>query len=138
MVDTGFVMARSLELSANSGRQLENMVFVELLRRGFDIRKNELFYYHTASGKEIDFVTKKGTTVDTLIQVAYEIAKPRTRNRELDALAVASEELKCSNLLLVTWDTDASVNVLSMLKDILPICQCFDPVISKIMAAGQH
>lgn len=109
-MDTGFVMARSLELSANSGRQLENMVFVELLRRGFDIRKNELFYYHTASGKEIDFVTKKGTTVDTLIQVAYEIAKPKTRNRELDALAVASEELKCSNLLLVTWDTDEQIN----------------------------
>lgn len=110
VVDTGFVMARSLELSANSGRQLENMVFVELLRRGFDIRKNELFYYHTASGKEIDFVTKKGTKVDTLIQVAYEIAKPKTRSRELDALAVASEELKCSNLLLVTWDTDEQIN----------------------------
>lgn len=110
VVDTGFVMARSLELSANSGRQLENMVFVELLRRGSGIRKNELFYYHTASGKEIDFVTKKGTTVDSLIQVAYEISKPKTRNRELDALAVASEELKCSNLLLVTWDTDEQIN----------------------------
>ena len=110
VVDTGFVMARSLELSANSGRQLENMVFVELLRRGFDIRENELFYYHTASGKEIDFVTKKGTTVDTLIQVAYEIAKPKTRKRELDALAVASEGLKCSNLLFVSWDTDEQIN----------------------------
>ena len=38
------------------------------------------------------------------------IAKPKTRSRELDALAVASEELKCSNLLLVTWDTDEQIN----------------------------
>ena len=110
VVDTGFVLARSLELSSNSGRQLENMVFVELLRRGYDIRKNELFYYHTASGKEIDFVTKKGTKVDALIQVAYEISKPKTRKRELDALVVASDELKCNNLILITWDTDEHVN----------------------------
>lgn len=109
VIDTGFVMARSLELSSNSGRQLENMVFVELLRRGFDIKKNELFYYHTGGGKEIDFVTKKGTKVNALIQVAYEISKPRTRGRELDALVVASEELKCNNLILVTWDTDEQV-----------------------------
>lgn len=110
VVDTGFVSARSMELSANSGRQLENMVFVELLRRGFDIKKNELFYYHTGSGKEIDFVTKKGTAVDSLIQVAYEISKPKTRSRELDALVVASDELKCNNLKLITWDTNETVN----------------------------
>lgn len=110
VVDTGFVLARSLELSANSGRQLENMVFVELLRRGYDIKKNELFYYHTAAGKEIDFVTKKGTSVDSLIQVAYEISKPKTRKRELDALVIAAEELKCNNLILVTWDADERVS----------------------------
>lgn len=104
------MLARSLELSANGGRQLENIVFVELLRRGFDIKKNELFYYHTANGKEIGFVTKKGTTVGSLIQVAYEISKPKTRKRELDALVIASNELKCNNLLLVTWDTDDQVN----------------------------
>ena len=76
----------------------------------FDIKKNELFYYHTASGKEIDFVIKKGTKVDTLIQVAYEISKLKTRGRELDALVIASDELKCNNLTLVTWDTDEQVN----------------------------
>ena len=106
VADTGFVLARSLELSTNSGRQLENMVFVELLRRGFQINKNELFYYHTASGKEIDFVTKKGTKVNSLIQVAYEISKTKTRNRELDALVTASEELRCNKLILITWNTD--------------------------------
>lgn len=110
IIDTGFVLARSLELSANSGRQLENMVFVELLRRGFDIKKNELFYYNTANGKEIDFVTKKGTSVNALIQVAYELSKPKTRKREFDALVIASYELKCNNLLIVTWDTDEQVN----------------------------
>lgn len=110
VVDTGFVSVRSMELSANSGRQLENMVFVELLRRGFDISKKELFYYHTTNGKEIDFVTKKGTSVGELIQVSYDISKPKTRQRELNALITASEELKCNNLTLITWDTDELTN----------------------------
>lgn len=48
--------------------------------------------------------------VDTLIQVAYEISKLKTRGRELDALVIASDELKCNNLTLVTWDTDEQVN----------------------------
>ena len=64
----------------------------------------------STSEKEVDFVTKKGTKVDALIQVAYEISKPKTRRRELDALVVASDELKCNNLTLVTWDTDEHVN----------------------------
>lgn len=110
VVDTGFVSVRAMELSANSGRQLENMVFVELLRRGFNISKKELFYYHTANGKEIDFVTKKGTSVGELIQVSYDISRPKTRQRELDALVLAAEELGCNNLTLITWDTDEVTN----------------------------
>ena len=110
IVDTGFVSVRSLELSANSGRLLENMVFVELLRRGFSISKKELFYYHTANGKEIDFVTKKGASVGELIQVSYDISRPKTRQRELQALVVASEELRCNNLTLITWDTDETTS----------------------------
>jgi len=110
VVDTGFVSVRSMELSANSGRQLENMVFVELLRRGFSISKKDLFYYRTSNGKEIDFVTKKGTSLGELIQVSYDISRPKTRQRELDALVIASEELGCNNLTLITWDADGITN----------------------------
>lgn len=106
VVDGGFVYTRSFELSQNSGRQLENMVFVELVRRGFDIKKT-LFYYHTAGDKEVDFVTRKGQKVTELIQVSYDISAPRTRDRELKALVKASEELRCDNLTLITWGQDA-------------------------------
>ena len=105
VVDNGFIYTRSFELSGNSGRQLENMVFVELLRRGFDLKKS-LFYYRTSNDKEVDFVTRKGRTVTSLIQVCYDISKPKTRNRELEALIKASEELNCDNLLLITWTHD--------------------------------
>lgn len=108
IVDNGFIYTRSFELSGNSGRQLENMVFIELLRRGYDLKKS-LFYYHTSNNKEIDFVTRKGRTVTSLIQVCYDISKPKTRTRELEALVNASEELNCGNLLLITWNNDDTI-----------------------------
>jgi predicted AAA+ superfamily ATPase len=102
VVDNGFIYTRSFELSSNNGRQLENMVFIELLRRGYDLKKS-LFYYRTSNDKEVDFVTRDGRKVTSLIQVSYDISKAKTRERELDALVKASEELKCDNLLIITW-----------------------------------
>ena len=108
VIDNGFIYTRSFELSSNNGRQLENMVFIELLRRGYDLKKS-LFYYRTSNDKEVDFVTRDGRKVTSLIQVSYDISKIKTRERELDALLKASEELKCDNLLLITWDQEDSV-----------------------------
>lgn len=108
VIDNGFIYTRSFELSSNNGRQLENMVFIELLRRGYDLEKS-LFYYRTSNDKEVDFVTRYGRKVTSLIQVSYEISKAKTREREMDALVKASEELKCDNLWLITWDQEDSV-----------------------------
>ena len=110
VVDNGFSYTRSFELSGNRGRQLENLVFIELLRRGYDLEKT-LFYYRTSGDKEIDFVTRKGRTVTSLIQVSYDVSGPKSRKRELDALVKASGELRCDNLLLITWDRDESISV---------------------------
>lgn len=108
VVDNGLIYTRSFELSGNNGRQLENMVFIELLRRGYDLKKS-LFYYRTSNDKEVDFVIRDGRKVTSLIQVSYDISKTKTRERELDALVKASEELKCDNLMLITWNHDGSV-----------------------------
>lgn len=101
VVDNGFVQSTAFNLSENLGRLLENQVFVELLRRGY-IPSQTLFYYRTRNDKEIDFVTRKGTKVEQLIQVCYDITSDKTRKRELDALVEAAEELHCDNLLVIT------------------------------------
>ena len=103
VVDNGFVQSTAFNLSENLGRLLENQVFVELLRRGY-IPGKTLFYYRTRNDKEIDFVTRKGTKVEQLIQVCYDMTSEKTRKRELDALAEAAEELHCDNLLIITND----------------------------------
>ena len=95
------MQSTAFNLSENLGRLLENQVFVELLRRGY-IPGQTLFYYRTRNDKEIDFVTRKGTKVEQLIQVCYDMTSEKTRKRELDALVEAAEEFHCDNLLVIT------------------------------------
>jgi hypothetical protein len=105
VVDNGFVQSAAFNLSENLGRLLENQIFVELMRRGYE-PGNTLFYYRTRNDKEIDFVARRGTKVEQLIQVCYDITSEKTRKRELDALVEAGEELNCNNLLVITKDLD--------------------------------
>lgn len=103
VVDNGFVQGAAFNLSENLGRLLENQVFVELLRRGY-VPELSLFYYRTRNDREIDFVVRRGPRVERLIQVCYDMSSDKTRNREFDALVEAAEELRCSNLTVITRD----------------------------------
>jgi len=126
VVDNGFVQSTVFNLSENLGRLLENQVFVELLRRGY-IPGKTLFYYRTRNDKEIDFVTRKGTKVEQLIQVCYDMTSEKTRKRELDALVEAAEELHCDNLLVIT-NSESSEDLeyrLDRTISIIPICKKF-------------
>lgn len=109
VIDNGFVKARSFELSANFGRLLENLVFVELLRRNYEPGLT-LFYYRTRKNKEVDFLCRIGHSVERLIQVCYDVTNNKTFRRETDALIEASTELNCSNLLLITWDSEKIID----------------------------
>lgn len=108
VVDNGFVQSTAFNLSENLGRLLENQVFVELLRRGY-IPGQTLFYYRSRNDKEVDFVTRKGTKVEQLIQVCYDMTSEKTRKRELDALVEAAEELHCDNLLVITNNQEEEI-----------------------------
>lgn len=106
LVDNGFILAKAFRFSQNTGRLMENLVFVEILRRGYRINR-DVFYYQTRNKKEVDFVLKKGVNVEELIQVCYEINNFEVRKREIKSLFEASEELKCDNLSIITWDYEA-------------------------------
>ena len=51
MVDNGFIAAKAFAVSENLGRLLENQVFIELIRRGYDTDKT-MFYYRSRNDKE--------------------------------------------------------------------------------------
>lgn len=108
VVDNGFVQSAAFNLSENLGRLLENQVFVELLRRGYRPGLT-LFYYRSRNDREIDFVTRQGTKVESLIQVCYDMKSEKTRKRELYALVECGEELRCDNLVVVTYNEEALI-----------------------------
>ena len=52
---------------------------------------------------------RRGTKVELLIQVCYDMTSEKTRKRELGALVEASEELHCDNLLVITNDQEEHI-----------------------------
>lgn len=103
--DNGFISANSQPASSNISRLLENLVFVELTRRGF--RANiDLFYYQTSSGTETDFLLRQGSKNLELVQVSQDLSALKTRERELRALCQAAQELNVKHLTIVTMKTE--------------------------------
>lgn len=101
--DTGLINFTLSRFSENIGRLMENAVFLELKRIKNKNQKLD-FYCWKFQGKEIDFVIKEKTKIKQLIQVCYNISNPDTKRRELIGLVKASKELKCKNLLVITYD----------------------------------
>ena len=122
VVDNGFVAAKAFSLSANSGHLLENQVFVELLRRGYDTEKT-LFYYRSRNDKETDFVMRQGTRVERLVQVCYDMSSLKTAKREMDALLECAEELKCDKLTVVTWEEERVITKGNYTVEVVPIAK---------------
>lgn len=97
--DTGMAKSVKFAVTHDTGKFMENIVAIELLRRGI-----EPYAYRTANGKEVDFVTRKGNDIVELIQVFYDISDYTTKKRELSAIIRAAEESKCDHLTVITWD----------------------------------
>jgi len=120
LVDNGFVGAKAFSLSDNMGRLLENQVFVELLRRGYNTEKS-LFYYRSRNDKETDFVTRQGNRIESLIQVCYDLSSPKTEKREVDSLIECAGELKCDHLMIITWDEERVIEKNGYRIEVVPV-----------------
>lgn len=96
-IDTGLRNAVSFTLSADEGRCVENLVYLELRRRGYEP-------YYWKKGGEVDFVLKNPDSTLTAINVTYTDAPPE---REMNALRefAAGFGDQVNDLVLITKDT---------------------------------
>ena len=120
--DNGFVTSKAFSLSDNLGRLLENQVFIELVRRGYDIERS-LFYYRSRNDKEVDFVFRKGAHIECLVQVCYDMSSPKTEKREVDGIVECAGELKCDNLVIVTNNDKRTIEKDGYKIDVVPISE---------------
>ena len=95
LFDTGFKQL-AVNFSENRGKLLENLVAIELRRRG-----REFFYFRDRT--ECDFVILNKHLPHTAIQVCWEFHDDN-RKRELEGILHASKTLGIKNRLFLTYN----------------------------------
>ncbi|MFH1917450.1 MAG: ATP-binding protein [Nanoarchaeota archaeon] len=86
------------------GRKAENLVFLELQKRGGDIN-----YWRSKEGKEVDFVIRDGHHVRELIQVTWNMEDEMTRAREIQGIVLAAHEFGKGDALIICKDEERTV-----------------------------
>ena len=110
MVDTGLYLGRE-----EKGRLFENLVFLELKRRGY-----EVFYWRDERGKEVDFLIVENYRPIKLIQACYELTFENLK-REIDPLLKASKQLNCNSLEILTWSQQRTIEVNNRKIKVIPL-----------------
>jgi len=85
-IDTGLVNAIGFRFSPNTGKLLENLVFLALRQQ-----TNEIYYYTSPERYLVDFYLPDRRQ---LIQVTQRIDNPRTRQREFRAIEAAARHIQ--------------------------------------------
>ncbi len=95
VIDNGLRNAVSFRTGQDKGKMLENLVFLELRRRGL-----ECWYYRTRKNLEVDFIWFTGQA--QLVQVCYDLSDPLTYRRETLALEQAMTELSVNESVIIS------------------------------------
>jgi predicted AAA+ superfamily ATPase len=103
-IDTALANAVGFRASDDRGRYLENIVFLELMRRG----ESGNIYFHSEKN-ECDFILRKGTEINTAIQVTQHLDSPKTKEREITGLLSALEAYNLTSGLLLTENHEETI-----------------------------
>ena len=98
VIDNGIRNATAFYFSSDRGRLLENLVYIELKRRGVN-----LFYFKDKS--ECDFLIQNKNTITQAIQVTQRIDHSNEK-REFEGILNSFERLKIKDGLILTENQD--------------------------------
>ena len=119
VIDNGLRSAVISLQSDDDGKQLENTVYIELIRRK---GHNAELSYFSGSG-ECDFVVSEGDEVKRLIQVTWEMSDAETRKREFSGILEAAKATGCRDLTIVTRDEEGEEFRDGLNVKIVPVCR---------------
>lgn len=107
--DTGLINSKLSNFEENIGKLMENLVFLELKKKENKGEISALYYWKDYQGNEVDFLLMGET--NQLIQVTYASSKDEIEKREIRSLIKSSSQLKCEDLLIITWDYEDEIKV---------------------------
>ncbi|MFH1438999.1 MAG: ATP-binding protein [Candidatus Woesearchaeota archaeon] len=116
--DVGFLNLFSIQ---DYGKRMENMVFLEILRKKHKRPLLNLNYWKSKDGKEIDFVVSEAKKIKELIQVCYDISEPNTKKREFDSIITAMEYFKLNKGIIITKDYENEEKINEKTIEYIPI-----------------
>lgn len=117
IIDTGLLSAIEFSTSANSGKLLENLVFLEFLKAG-----KEIFYFRNQY--ECDFIIKEGNKF-TPCQVAWDLSDENTRERELKGLSEACNYLNIKTGIILCFDYEEEIYHNGLAIQVTPVYKYF-------------
>ena len=104
VLDNSFLKTVAFNFMENRGQRLENLVFIGLLKEGFEV------YYHLDK-KECDFVVREGIKITQAIQVCLNLESPITKKREIEGLLEAMQKYNLKDGIILTYDKEGEENI---------------------------
>lgn len=102
-VDNAIIKRIGFNATENNGVFLENLVFIELKRRGWDV-------YYYADKKECDFIVRKGLHISDAYQVTLKMDSPQTREREIAGVREAMQAYSLSKGYILAFEGKETIN----------------------------
>ena len=112
-IDLGLIRELGFQHSEDNGRLLENLVFIELKRRG-----KEVFYH--AQKHECDFVIKEKKQIVQAIQVSWSVYNPTTKEREVEGLVEALTSYNLNEGLILTYEDEDELTIKNFKIKVMP------------------
>ncbi|BBL45717.1 AAA+ superfamily ATPase [Nanobdella aerobiophila] len=100
--DTG--LSKTIRFSEDIGKLMENIIYLELLRKTNINPLLEIYYFKDYQQHEIDFLVKEGNNIKQLIQVSYINNYDEIDKREIRSLLKGYNLFNKPELLIITWD----------------------------------
>jgi predicted AAA+ superfamily ATPase len=105
-----------VHLKCTIGRLYENVVFIQLLRRG-----KKVYFFKDKLNYEIDFITLEKNKVSSLIQVCYDLDIVKTKEREIRGLLSGLNEFKLKEGVMITRDLEKEEKIDNKLIRFIPL-----------------
>lgn len=113
VIDNGLRNEIAFSVSEDRGRLLENLVFIELKRRGREI-------YYFKNKKECDFLIKEKNRITSAIQVTANLGN-ENQEREMGGLLEALKAVHLKNGLILTINQEKTIQQNGNVIEIKPL-----------------